>query len=220
MVKLLLNDDTEYEEIEQAILGRNVVTYVAAAEAFYIVENKDLLTAPVQKIATKMMLWFKKMMEGGETEGIKLEGVVMGNLRAHMVPELKNYLDLSKPDTQPEFNALVEHWVISKLYRRTIFNNKPMGGYKYNSQDSDSSRTAYNSSSSYGETYRKPMSCFSCGKLGHIAKDCRYKPLAIQKQESTNTIPTEMKLIVCFTCRDVGHKSSQCPKRNKVKSGK
>ena len=142
VVELLVNDDAEYEEIQQAILGRNVVTYAAAAEAFYIVGNKDLLMEPVQKIATKMTLWFKKMMEGGKTEGIKLERVVMGNLRAHMVPELKNYFDLPKPDTQPEFNALIEHWVISKPHRRTIFNAKPVGGYKYNSQASDRSRIA------------------------------------------------------------------------------
>jgi len=38
-------------------------------------------------------------MEGAETEEVRLEIAVMGNLRGHMVPELKTYLDLAKPNS-------------------------------------------------------------------------------------------------------------------------
>ena len=61
------------------------------------------------------------------------------------------------------------------------------------------------------------VSCFSCGKPGHNAKQYRYKPLEVQKQTSTTTTATDVKPITCFVCREGGHKSLQCPKCNMEK---
>ena len=61
----------------------------------------------------------------------------------------------------------------------------------------------------------KPVTCYTCGKVGHMSKDCRSNSLDIDKQVSTITNPTDFKPIVCFSCRDVCHKSPQCPKRKK-----
>ena len=92
-----------------------------------------------------------------------------------------------------------------------------MGGYRYSSQYSDTSR--YHTSNQLGNnnTGKKPMTCFACGKVGHILKQCRSKQFETHKQANTNLSPTEQKTIVYFTCHEVEHKSSQCPKRPRDK---
>ena len=59
------------------------------------------------------------------------------------------------------------------------------------------------------------MACFTCGKVCHILKHCRSKPLDIHRQVSIITNRMDVKPIVCFSCSDVGHKSPQCPNRKK-----
>ena len=86
------------------------MTNAAAVEAFFSYD-KDILTLPLDKATVKMKRWLNKMQEGAETEDLKNKRVVMGSLRANMVPELKTYLDVSKPANCPEFIARVEQWV-------------------------------------------------------------------------------------------------------------
>ena len=108
-----------YEEVKQAILGRRVMSHAAATEAFFSHNNKELLAIPVTQAVTKMKRWLKKMEQGAESEDVRRERVVMGSLRSQMVPELKTYLDLSKPQNGPELEALVEQWTISQPYKRS-----------------------------------------------------------------------------------------------------
>ena len=76
------------------------------------------------------------MEEGAESENIRREKVVMGSLRSNMLPELRTYLDHTKPANCPEFVAQVEEWVRSQPYRKSIYTYRSSGGYKYNTQSS------------------------------------------------------------------------------------
>ena len=50
MIELLENDDTEYEDIKQALLGRHVMTYAAAAEALFSADKGELLNGQIQQV--------------------------------------------------------------------------------------------------------------------------------------------------------------------------
>ena len=97
------------------------MSHVAVAEAFFSHNNKELLALPVTQAVTKMKRWLKKMEQGAESEDVRRERVAMGNLRSQMVPELKTYHYLIKPQNGPEFEALVEQWTISQPYIRSIY---------------------------------------------------------------------------------------------------
>jgi len=166
-----------------------------------------------------MIRWPEKLTEGAETDRAKFERITMGAgaLRSYMVPELKNYMDLFKPASRPDFEALAEQWVKSQTYKHSMFKQSG-NNYKQYNQASEASRGTYNNGSAQWGGYRKPMSCFNCGKVGHMARDCRSGSVETTKQSSTPAMTGEGKLIVCFLCKEVGHRSPQYPKKeDKIK---
>ena len=166
----------------------------------------------VQLAGNKMARWVTKMMEGAETTQDEAEWVAMGALRANMVPELKMYLDVAKPTTKPEFDAVIDQWVKAQPYKRFVYKQQS----RYRSGDSYNFRQE-NNNNWYNSANRRPVTCYSCDKVGHMSKECRSKPIQVQRQTSTNTASVDTKPIVCFTCSEVGYKSPQCPKRRKDK---
>lgn len=56
--------------------------------------------------------------------------------------------------------------------------------------------------------------CYCCGKIGHIAKNCRLQIFKkIEKDEYTknNLILIKNKVTRCYICKKLGHKSKECP---------
>ena len=79
-------------------------------------------------------------------------------------------------------------------------------------------------------TVKKSVTCFFCGKLGHISKECRSRlgmekstqqqpqQLLVPKTEqpditSGSTTRPAKREVTCFLCRQKGHKSPQCPQK-------
>ena len=64
---------------------------------------------------------------------------------------------------------------------------------------------------------RDNISCYHCGKGGHVEKDCWTKGYDLAK--TSDTPQKESKPIVCFNWRQEGHKSphSSAKRKDKVK---
>ena len=55
VIGLLEDDDTDYDDIKQALLNRHVMTYAAAAKAFFTADKGELLNTPVQQAGDKLI---------------------------------------------------------------------------------------------------------------------------------------------------------------------
>ena len=55
--------------------------------------------------------------------------------------------------------------------------------------------------------------CFTCGKPGHRAINCRQDKGSVSTSKPWNRESKEPVKIICFHCQEEGHKAPQCPKR-------
>ena len=68
VMEQLENDDSEYDDIKRALLGRQVITFASAAEAFFSAVNRDLLNEHLQQVGDKMIILLEKITEGVEKD--------------------------------------------------------------------------------------------------------------------------------------------------------
>ena len=141
-------------------------------------------------------------------------------MRYFMQSEVKTYLDLKGVSKPEECFRAIEEWKRTHP-GRVVWDSKIRG---------TSDRPGFRGMS--GST-RKPGECFSCGKPGHYANECRSKPVRegqtaqygsgsgqIKREPGTERPIQKSKLseVTCYNCRQKGHIAPNCPKKNnKVK---
>ena len=131
----------------------------------------------------------------------------MDLMRSQLVPDLKLFIDMSKPQMTIEFDALVQQWSMSQTVMQPVYTAKQTYGSK-----------PFMCGLGETSTTRKPINRFHCGKVGHMAKECRSRLAEAPKVTPTEQKESrEVKPLVCCSCSEEGHKSHHCPNRKKEK---
>ena len=213
ILHLLQNADSTYDELKEALMGCAAMTFGTATEAFFTGDRGKIAQLTPRQAAEKMRRWIGKVTQETDENEEALDYVTVAALRAWMVPDLKKYVDTSKINEMQSFLRIIEEWERSQTEGTPPFKKATLTSPNMTTRPGQSSQTGY----------KKNISCFFCGKLGHVSCDCRSR-LASDKQATpapshgaTLGVPpatprTERKPIVCFNCHQAGHKSPQCPK--------
>ena len=117
IVGLLEDDTADFDDVKEALLNRNIMSHEAAAEAYYSLDNKELLNLPMTQAFSKLDRWLVKMGDEAETETLRRGKYAMGLMKSQLVPDLKLFIDMSKPQTTIEFEALVQQWSMSQTVK-------------------------------------------------------------------------------------------------------
>ena len=218
----IMNQDSIYAEIKQALVGQSHLTFTAASEAIMTLDQGGVAKLTIRQGIQKLTRLFEKATAEATSirEACLYSAVAVA--RFSLSPDVKQYIDVKGTFDCDHFCRSVEEW------QRT-HTGKPVWEQKHRSQ-------ADRPQPRFGQG-RKPGSCYHCGKGGHFAYECRSrlagdKP-AMQRPEvppqtqqygvkrepaSSNQQTRPLAEVTCFTCRQKGHISPNCPKRaNKVK---
>ena len=219
------DDGSTYEQVKEALLGCAEVTFNVAAEAFKTAERGKLTSMTPRLAADKMRRWACKITQGATSELECRELLVMAEMRHWLVPELKTYVDLARVRDLREFVKVVEGWESSQPSGTPCFRQ-----ITQNPQSNPPHSSRY---SPY-QPKRSPT-CYHCGKVGHISKDCRSQIAAERTPPTPSVIRPPVKAetqvparqvtvpggsrpatreVTCFSCHQKGHKSPQCPQKH------
>ena len=178
------------------------MSFAAMAEALFGLMHFEGDKPKLRQITNKVNRWARKLMHEAGTITEAADKVTIAYIRYKLHPDLKTYMDMSETCDLPKYLMRVEEWERS----HPEVKNKLRA-------DRQTPSNYFNSSHSQAGP-KHSVSCFYCGKQGHISRECRSKiaderqgPGGKQSDRTSVTTPqtlgkhtVDKKPVVCFTC--------------------
>ena len=158
ILTVLQDEDSTFDNIVAAMTGCTEMTFASTAETLFApVEETD--KAKPRAVADKIKRWTKKLLLEAETKEEMVDKFSVATLRSKLNQDLKNYLDLTETTTMTRYIMKIEEWSKCRGVGKSMFKESTFRtGYK-----TTQTRTGL----------RKQVTCFYCGKNGHISRECR-----------------------------------------------
>ena len=195
--------EEDYLMVKQKVLKACGHTPKLAAEAFYSFRSEQAQGLTGDQLYNKGCQLYRRMVaeatDPKEVEFLTLRGWIYS-----VVPkQARRLLDVKGCQSKEELLDGLQDYLLEEGARSTglaaIFKKSAEGGKE---------RTAGS------------FNCFTCGKPGHRAAECRGVKMTPVSTGSVVPISNEEGKIVCFYCKEDGHKSNVCPKKLKDKNSK
>ena len=210
-----------YEEVKQALIGQTHLSFSAASEAIDTLDDHRVEKLPERQAILSVAKLFKQVTTDATSDDEIHIYSAIATCRCSFNPDLKQYLDLKGTFDLDGVCKAIGEWKRSHL---------GMSMWEFRTKR-PVDRQVVRSSQPHG---KRTGECYSCGKPGHFAQECRsrlYKERQPAQQGSSEgqVVKKELGLekplqkrdlseVTCYTCRQKGHMSPKCFKRtSKVK---
>jgi len=159
----------------------------------------------------KLRQLIRTVASEAETRDEMAECIAVALSRDHLVPALKQYVNTTRRFKYREYIEACEEWERSQPRGTSCYRKGRTSPVVQNSRHQSSPYVT-----------KKPVTCFSCGKAGHMAKEYRSRvqaervtALAVAETPAVTASAPRKANVTCFTCHLKGHKSPQCPSKKK-----
>ena len=218
IIHLLTDNDLTNDNIRAGLLGSSAISFMAMTEALFGHMRFEGDKPKLRQMSNRVNRWARKLMQDAGTITEAADEVIVAYIRSKLHPDLKMYMDLAETCDIHKYLMHIEEWERSHPEVKNILRSDRQTSLSH----------ANNSNSQTGP--KRGVSCFYCGKQGHIARECKSKiaddrqgPGGKQSDRTSMTAPqaigkqpADKKHVVCFTCHQVGHKSPSCPIRQQT----
>ena len=184
----------DYDSLKDAILKRYNINEESYRTRFRSVSRKS--EESYCEMATRTMDLLRKWTRQCENLNDLLEVVAVEQLLNSMPTGVRIWVSERKPKTVAEAGKLADDYTLAR-------------GVKDNSRNQESHRESPKGAASV------PKRCHTCGRPGHLARDCR-QGSATARTEAGNKEMTsrgEKEGPRCYNCQQRGHFANQCPSR-------
>ncbi len=177
----------DYGKVKKTILIRYDITKESYRHRFQTATRKTGESS--RELATRLNDLASKWLQECKTVDEVRDLIVMEQVIDMLPLEVRVFVRERQPCTSAETAKLADdYWQARKpSLGRRIEANRPQGGLR---------------------------SCHTCGKQGHLSKDCRNKaPGKTDWKPQNSGVKKDLNDIECFNCHKKGHYSSNCPER-------
>ena len=209
---VLEDEHATFDKVKDAVTGVAGQSFAAVAESIHDPFKGGKVLHP-RALADKLKNLYKKLFQEAENEADYIEKATVATIRSMLNKDLKTYIDPMEITTLQRYLIKIDEWVQCRAEGKPVYQQEAK-------QNLEVSRELFQ---------KKKVTCYHCGKVGHLSRECRSR-LTSEKQTTqltpqvqTNEVSTmpkteatgrsEKKQVVCFVCHQKGHKSPHCPQR-------
>ena len=179
-------------------------TSISAAERFFAAEVDGSKISNVSEALDVTVRWLNKVGESATDKNGMINMLTRARVRTWFNSSLKEYIDRKEPESNSESVTRVNQWLAMRGDDKPVFvkreTRKGVQGFQ-------------------GVGKMRRINCYLCGKVGHMARDCRVgredapKTAEMGDRKSNKPPRSEPKPTSFFVCGKEGHKANTCPDR-------
>jgi len=164
----LEDESSTYEQVIGALRGSMTMSFGSAAEDFFSGEKGAIWELGIRSSISKLKHLVLTMANDANSMEDVAEAVAIAAARDHLTPALKTIIDTGMHYSHKPFVEACEQWVKSQprgtsCFRRPRLTNAVSG--------KTSTNLPFN---------KRGVTCYSCGKSGHMSKECRFRPPGVE----------------------------------------
>jgi len=170
--------DSTYDEVLGALRGSVALSFGSAAEDFFSGERGGVYELEVRSCLSRLKYLVKAVAGDAVSIDEVAERMAVAAARDHLVTPLRTIIDTGMHFQYRQFLESCEQWAKSQ----------PRGTSCFRKHRPSSQTVGKPGNSGSFPQGRRIITCFSCGKGGHVSRECRSRP-----QGEAVTAPSALK---------------------------
>jgi len=158
------DNDSTYDEVLCALRGSVALSFGSAAEDFFSGEKGSVWELSIRSNISRLKYLVKAIAGDSESIDDVAERMAIAASRDHLNPALRAIIDTGMHFTYKAYIEACEQWGKAQPKGTSYFKKPRVNGVGFGRPGNPLSLN------------KKSVTCFACGKSGHMSRECRSRP--------------------------------------------